>query len=76
MHNHKGCQTLHHYIEVALWSYLNVVYEANVDSRSALLCYIFAAAEHVSNHFHNTVSVTHSVLMSAEKHKATQRGNL
>lgn len=44
-------------LDYYLCSYLNnVVYETNVDSRSTLLHYIFAAAEHVCNHFHNTIS--------------------
>jgi len=64
-------------LDYYLWNYLkNVVYETNVDSRSSLRRYLFAETEHICNHFHNTVSATHSVLTCAEKHKATRRGNL
>ena len=38
--------------------HLELVYETKVDSRAALRCHIFAAADHICNHSDNIASAT------------------
>ena len=51
-----------------------LVYETKVDSRAALRCRIFAAAEQIRNHPHNTASANELLLIRAENCIATEGG--
>jgi len=52
-----------------------LVYETNVDSRSALRHRIFAAAKRIRNHPDNIASATQSLLMRAENCITTGGGH-
>ena len=52
-----------------------LVYETKVDSRAALCRRIFAAAEQIRNHPHNTASANESLLIRAENCIATGGGH-
>jgi len=51
------------------------VYDKKVDSRAALRCNFFAAAEYICNHPHTIASATQSLLIHAEKCVATRGGH-
>jgi len=59
-----------------IWGHMKtLVYETNVDSRSALRDRIFAAAEHINIHPNNIGSATQSLLMRAENYIAAGGGH-
>ena len=59
-----------------LWGHMKtLVYETKVDSRAALRCRIFAAAEQIRNHPHNIATASGSLLIRAENCIATGGGH-
>jgi len=63
-------------LDYYLWGHMKtLVYKTKVDSRAALRCRIFAAADHIRNHPHNISSATESLLIRVENCIATGGGH-